>query len=512
MVVIGGGINGAAIARDAALRGLSVLLVEKADFASGTSSKSTKLIHGGLRYLEHYQFGLVRESLRERALLATTVPHLVAPLRFVFPVLEGARPPWLVAVGLTFYDWLAGRNAAFPRHRRLPPEAVAERLPALEGPVRCGFEYYDAQMDDARLVVENIAAAERHGAVAVNYCQLDAVELHNGKVAGVRLCRQGRKYSVATDVVVQATGVWTRPLDGDPTTPQVGPSKGSHIVLPDMGLRCAVTLPVPKSERIFFLIPWHGRTLVGTTDENYAGSLEDVQATAADALELLACVAHYFPSLPAKPTDIVGAFAGLRPLIAHGGSSARASREHEIHCSSSGVISIVGGKYTTYRAIAEQVCDRLPNRPGPGRTRSVGLTQDLAPEGNDDAFGELGASERATLLARYGSRAADVARCIRNAPGGAEWLGPGPSALPGIPHYLQGEIDFAVRVDHAREPPDWFERRSLLRWTRPDGGRSLAAVVAGRMGQLLGWSDQEQAKRLAAYQAEVDGEPWRELL
>src|SRR5580658_8105390 len=347
VVVIGGGITGAGVAFDAATRGYSVALVEKSDYAAGTSSRSSKLVHGGLRYLQNFDLGLVREALLERQLMVKLAPHLVRPLQLVVPAFDGARPDRLTGIGLNMYDVMAtprlrglrsARKASHDysgdgesdwspaRHRVISGEEVVELLPALERREPSGgYLFYDCQTDDARLVLTVLAEAERFGAICAN--RLEVIELadEQDRTAGVKVrdAESGEEFVVAADNVVNATGVWAdriRPeeLHSEAEVPTIRPSRGTHITVSHVDLPLVAGAIVPAGEgRTIFALPWLGRSLIGTTDNNYEGDVDHVRPSADDVDYLLAAANEFFGTALA-PADVTGAYAGVRPLISTG--------------------------------------------------------------------------------------------------------------------------------------------------------------------------------------------------
>ncbi len=376
LAVIGGGITGAGIALDARSRGISVALVEKSDFASGTSSRSSKLIHGGLRYLEHFEFSLVREALRERETLSRLAPHLSRPLTFLVPIYKrGLRSPLgsnklKLRVGLTLYDLLAGsKNVG--RHRWLARDEALELAPALD-PIglRGAFLYCDCLTDDARLVIEVIKAAALRGACVANYAAARRIERLDDNLSRIEIedLAAHRTFAIRARVVVNAAGVWadevTRLSDGS-ATKRLRPSKGIHIVISSEKLnnRTAVLIPSLGEQRFLFVIPWLGRTLIGTTDTDYSGELDEPAATTEEIDRVLQSAAQTFPGANISAKDCISSFAGLRPLVGGDGKATAAlSRKEEIFESESGLITIIGGKLTTYRRMAERAVDIVARR------------------------------------------------------------------------------------------------------------------------------------------------------
>ncbi len=561
MVVVGGGITGAAIARDAALRGLRVMLLEKGDFASGTSSKSSKLIHGGLRYLEHAQVGLVYESVSERAVQSRLAPHLVKPLSFLVPVYRGAKPGLeLMNIGLWLYDCLALFRA--PKFHKTVRGAKAAKLePRLrcEG-LRGAIEYYDCVTDDARLVLENVLDARDAGAVCRSHTEV--VELIRGdgdRVDGVRArdLVSGEECTVHARMVVLATGAWTDEASHrwrlEPGRKFLRLTKGVHAVFPAdiLPLTRAVTMRSPLDGRPMFAVPWRGRIFLGTTDTDFSGSADRVYADADDIAYLCDSANHYFPEAGFSPQRVIATWAGLRPLIREEGvsSASAVSREHEIFVRDDGVILIAGGKLTTYRLMAKQVLDRAlvwlkthesaamaehaaispcmtKDRPLPG---ARGLSQatwqgvkNLAAELMRAAIGGMGASADADsaadtrpdtgggvrafidskvahhLAEMYGSRAHDVL-AMAQAPGGDDrW-----ERMQGDLPFIWAEVHFAVVSDMARTVDDVLSRRVPLLLLGRDQGLDVVLRVAEVMAGYLGWDDSEVRRQVAHYQRVV---------
>jgi glycerol-3-phosphate dehydrogenase len=472
VLVIGGGITGCGIALDAASRGLRTALVERRDFASGTSSRSSKLIHGGLRYLKQMQFKVTIEASREKALLKRLAPHLVEDLPFLLPHwTRHARP--VLASGLWIYDAAAG----FPKglvHRHLGAVEALRELPTLrpEG-LRGAFVYYDARADDCRLVLHVAKKAADLGAVLANHVEATGFLKSGGRISGVRT----PDIEIAARRVVNATGVWCdglRAADDPAARPALRPAKGVHLVVPAarLGLRSAAMLPSPVDGRIFFLIPWEKLALVGTTDTDYDGSLDAARAEPADVDYLLRRVNDVLPQVGLSRKDIVSTFAGLRPLLVGGpGSPSKASREHHLFESPSGLLTITGGKLTTYRRMAKEVVDRLTKVRC--RTHQIDLFATPA---------------RDPLSRLYGSEAA---RILDHTP-----------LLPGLP-YVWGEVDLAVEREMARTVADVLARRTRIALYAPDRGLGLAEGVARRMAPRLGWDGRQIVRQVEAYAAEI---------
>jgi glycerol-3-phosphate dehydrogenase len=472
LLVLGGGITGAGVALDGALRGLRVALIERADFASGTSSASSKLVHGGLRYLEHGDFRLVHEALRERRLLLHNVPHLVRPLRFVLPFYAGTRvPPWKWRAGLTLYDLLAGRDNLRHSHA-LPLPRLRREFPALRRDgLTGGADYYDAQMDDARLCVEVLKTADRAGACVANYVEATAFEWAGGRITGVRAHDHvgGGEFVVRARVVLNATGPWVDRvcrLAGDETGPHLRPTKGVHLLAPDRGLRSAFLLLHPDDGRVLFVIPWLGKTLIGTTDTNCDEPPESLGVTAAEVDYLLRAHNHYFAP-PLTPGDVLGSFAGLRPLLrSRPAEPSSLSREWRLFWSPSGLLTAAGGKYTTYRHMAQVITDAVTERLGRrARCRTAKQALDGAPA---VSWREFEATETKSLAVRHGLREVSARHLVnrygRRAADVAAYLARDPALAEPV---VEGEPDLRVEFVYQREEEMAIrEEDCLLRRTR----------------------------------------------
>jgi glycerol-3-phosphate dehydrogenase len=473
LLILGGGITGAGVALDAVTRGLRVALIDQGDFASGTSSASSKLVHGGLRYLEHGDFKLVYEALRERRLLLRNAPHQVWPLRFVIPSYRGARVPlWEWRTGLVVYDLLAGSgNLRRSRPVRLP--ALRREFPGLRTDgLLGGAAYYDAQMDDARLCIEILRTAALQGARVANYMEAVAFEESGGRLTGVRALDRvaGRELTIQARQVLNATGPWVdevRKLAGVPGTPLLRPTKGVHVIAPDRGLSAAFLLLHPRDGRVFFVIPWLGKTLLGTTDTLFEDEPEKLTVTPEDVTYLLGGFNHHFEP-PLQPADILGQFVGLRPLLrSRTDEPSSMSREFRLFPSPNGLLSVAGGKYTTFRHMAEVITDTIVRRLGQRRfCRTRELPLDGTPRQPWEPFlagetaalsGRHGLSREAAqhLVRRYGRRARDVAAYLEQSPAGAEPVVAGEPDL---------RAEFAYQRDHEMAvcPEDHLLRRTRL--------------------------------------------------
>jgi glycerol-3-phosphate dehydrogenase len=517
LLVIGGGITGAGIARDAALRGIRTALVDKGDFGCATSSNSSRLIHGGLRYLENREFGLVREASRERLVLLRIAPHLVRPLPFLIPVYRGARVPrWKLRAGMWLYDMLAGfRNVHF--HRWLSPRRVRRIEPALRDRDLTGAGlYYDAQVDDARLVLAIMRAAARAGALVANYAEATALAKPDGRARGalVRDLLSDTARSVRALVVVNATGPWTdavRRLDEPGAPPLLRLTKGAHVVVPRarLGHTHAVTLISPLDGRVLFVLPWGDLSYIGTTDTDDLEPPESARATADDVVYLLRSANAYFPDARLAPADVVSTWAALRPLLAPPDPRlpAAVSREHRIVENTSGLITIAGGKLTTFRVMAQQVVDVVARRLREldGRPIAPAPPTDRLPlpggESADldvlvEAARARGVSEPTArrLVRGYGTEAAAVLNLVdQDRALGRLVVSGHPAIAAEIVHGVQREM--AVRL------VDVLVRRLRLLHEDPGHARDAAPGVATRMGRLLDWDEERELEEVAEYYA-----------
>ena len=493
LLVVGGGITGCGIAREAALRGLSVALVEQDDFASGTSSRSSRLVHGGLRYLEHGHLSLVFESSKERRQLLEIAPHLVHPLEFVWPVYEGARiPRWKLGAGLLLYDALAlFRNVA--RHHRLTAAAVLEREPSLRASgLVGGARYYDAATNDARLTLANALGALDAGAVVLNHVVAIGLRSDAGRIDGVTV-RDGLTDSVIhaeARVVVNATGPWSdeiRALD-TPGVPAIRGSKGSHIAVPRerVGNHHALTLLSPLDGRVLFVLPAGPHAIIGTTETDSAAEPSEVRASREDVAYLLAAANTFFPDAHLTDDDVVSAWAGIRPLVpVRDESAGSVTREHEITTSERGLISIVGGKLTTYRVMARDVVAAVLHVLR-GRRVRLRPAEQLLPGGELESLevliaeiaADTGDATLADHLARsFGSRWRGAWEEIACA-GGRERL---VAELP----YTIGELRYCARHEMAHTLADLLIRRTQLAFETRDHGLGVAPTIARAVGPLL---------------------------
>jgi glycerol-3-phosphate dehydrogenase len=516
LLIIGGGATGCGIARDAALRGFSVALVEKDDLASGTSSKSSKLIHGGLRYLEHAQFKLVFEGTNERALLLKRAPHLVRPLPFLVPAYKESRPGLLkLDVGLWIYDGLS-RFSSYKLHKTYRGRKVHEIEPLLRTEaLKGGIVYYDCMTDDARLTLESALDARALGAQILNYTRVISLTRDGDRVVGAEVedRESGSRSSVRARVVVNSTGPWSdkvRGLVGE--TAILRPTKGVHLVLDSarLDIQHAVVMMGRRDHRVVFAIPWGDRTVLGTTDTDFDGDLDHVYATAADVDYLMETANHYFPTAKLVAGDVLSTWAGLRPLVAPNKASASesdTSREHHV-IERPGFITIAGGKLTTFRRMAAEVVDRAGEQLGrvpPSGTAErpfPGAVDVAGDEGMDRIRAQLGArglSQRTAhhLAQTYGARAAKVAeRAANDHSAGAP--------LDGETPYLAAEVDEAVEHELARTVGDVLSRRVPLLLRGRDQGLAASVTVAARMGKLLEWDEARRKLEVERYAAIVE--------
>lgn len=490
VAIIGGGITGAGVALDAATRGYRVALLERADYAAGTSSRSTKLVHGGLRYLPQWQFGLVRESLVERDRLRRLAPHIVKPLPFVVPIYrDTSRPlgisipaplrglaPLGVRAGLWGYDLLSRSDLP---HRRLSPNQAGEKFPLLRTDgLAAAFLYYDAQTDDVRLTHAVLSTARRHGAVTLNYAQVTAIDPGSSTRLRVRDRLNGSTADVTARHVVNAAGVWAEEVASlaGPVPFRIERSKGTHLVLdvPSLQGETALVIPETNDGRLAFAVPWHNRVVLGTTDEPYGGDPDIPMATREDAQYLLSHLNRYLRT-PVANSAVIAAYSGLRPLVRRSGAHSSAlSRSHEVVEHQANMVSIIGGKLTTYRRMAEDTVDVLARRDG---GRRPCRTRDLMLHDKDPAIRALGDADPALsrpLVLGLPARAADVV--------------------------------FACRAEQCVTLHDFMMLRSHLAVLDRGHGFDCLEEVGSLMARELGWSNEEQLRQITAYRSAVERE------
>jgi glycerol-3-phosphate dehydrogenase len=526
VVVIGGGITGAGVALDAASRGYSVALLERDDYAAGTSSRSSKMVHGGLRYLQNFDLGLVREALLERALMVQLAPHLVYPTPFLVAALGEERRDRRLGLGLNMYDVMATTRAGRSRrerraareeaedaywspdrHRTIDRDEVLELVPALAArEPNDAYLFYDCQTDDVRLVLTVLGEAERFGAVTLNGAEVTEVLSENGRATGVAFVEEesGERIEVEADNVVNATGVFAdriRPeeLHGEEDVPRIAPSRGTHLLIDEADLpmgKAACIVPAGEG-RMIFSLPWYGRTLVGTTDNDFDGDIVHPRPPEEDVAYLLDAVNSFFGTSLGE-SDLVGAYAGVRPLIATGDprKSVDISRKAELYETSSGMLTITGGKLTTWRRMAKQTVDRLVERGGreaPCHTHEIPLGMPARP-GDLEAPEGVGEEVTEQLAFRYGHAARKVLSIARDEPKLARPI------VPGRPDLL-AEVALAARREQARSVADVLLRRTRLGILAAPELRTAKAVrpVADVLGAELGWSRRQRSRAAEAW-------------
>lgn len=494
MIIVGGGATGVGVAIDAASRGHDVLLLEQSDFGKGTSSRSTKLAHGGVRYLEQGNIGLVLDALKERGLLLQNAPHLVWDLAFVVPNYDWWEAPFY-GLGLKLYQLLAGRYG-FGKSRLLSREETLQRLPTLKSDgLRGGTMYYDGQFDDARLLIHMVFTAFEQGATLLNYAEVtgltkDSQDFVDGIIA--RDVETGENFRAQAEVVVNATGAFSdrlRQIAGPSATSLVAPSQGIHLVFGPEFLQgeSAIMVPHTSDRRVLFAIPWHGHTLVGTTDTPISDATLEPVAMEQEIEFILSTAGQYLQRAPAR-SDVLSVFAGIRPLVKASGavSTAALSRDHIIHIDRSGLMTICGGKWTTYRHMAEDCVDQaatlaqLPERPC--------VTRNLKIHGFHSRAGQFGD------LAVYGSDAPEIRKLIAEDERLGERLHP---ALP----YVKAEVIWAARNEMARTIEDVLARRTRALFLNARAAQEMAPAVAELMRRELGWNQTEARHQLEQFRS-----------
>ncbi len=515
LVVIGGGVVGAGTALDAATRGLRVALVEARDLASGTSSRSSKLFHGGLRYLEQLEFGLVREALRERELMLTRLaPHLVKPVSFLYPLTHRVWERPYTAAGLFLYDSMGGARSV-PGQKHLTRAGALRLVPALKRSALIGgIRYYDAQADDARHTMTVARTAAHYGAVIRTSTQVTGFIREADRVSGVRVhdVEDGRAQEVKANAVINCTGVWTdelQRLSGSRGRFRVRASKGVHIVVPRDRIVSESGLSLRTEKSVLFVIPWKNHWIVGTTDTDWNLDLAHPAATKHDIDYILEHVNSVLAT-PLKHEDIEGVYAGLRPLLAgESEETSKLSREHAVARVAPGLVAIAGGKYTTYRVMAADAVDAaavdLPGRLQPSITDKVPLLGADGYHALVNQVDQLGARHGLHpyrvrhLLDRYGSLVHEV---LALAEGRPELLKP----LTAAPDYLQVEIVYAASHEGALHVEDTLARRTRISIEYPHRGVDCAQQVAELMADVLGWSEETTKREVKIYKARVEAE------
>ena len=510
VLVIGGGVTGVGAALDAASRGLKVALVDSSDLASGTSSRSSKLIHGGLRYLEQYDFKLVREALHERELMVSSLaPHLVKPLAFLYPLHEKVRERTYVGAGLALYDALRGFQRALPGHKHISQKKIAEIAPSLRSDLVTGaVKYFDAQVDDARHTMMIARTAARHGAVIATNVRVESLVKEGKRVLGVKArdTETGKLITIKATATVMCAGIWSDELHdsfGLKAGYNVTMSKGVHIVLPKNSINSKEGIILKTAVSVLFLIPWADKWIVGTTDTPYTGDRREPLAERED-VEYIINEANKVLKPKLKIEDVIGVYAGLRPLVANKKDSAttKLSREHTVDRSAPGFVSIAGGKYTTYRVMGKDVIDLA----GVELRRIIpeSVTEKLPIVGADGYFALVQQAERIAeesglstetiihLLNRYGSLISEVLEVIQDNPKLAQPL---TKDLP----YLKAEIYYAASHEGARSVDDVISRRTRLAFEAPNSAMDLVTDVAAIIAPVLGWTPKQKKDSVNAY-------------
>jgi len=522
LLIVGGGITGAAIARDAVLRGLSVALIEKGDFASGTSSRSSKLVHGGLRYLKGRHVRLVRESLRERGVLLKIAPHLVEPAPFFLPVYAGGRDGRLkLRLGLTAYDLLAGFGGDIGRHTVLSREQMLDAEPLLhpEG-LQGGFRYFDCVVNDARLTLTTVRSATEDGALALNYVEATGVQRDGDRVSGITFRDKlgGKTGAASARVVVNATGPWAdslRELAG--VKRMLRPTKGVHLVLSRSRLGLSTIVVIPRADRILFAVPCGDSVYVGTTDTFYDNDPGAVVVDAADATYVLDAVNALFPSVHAAAPDVVAGWAGVRPLVAAEGQPlpSDVSRDFEIDLGPEGFYSIAGGKLTTCRAMAEALMNRVIAQEGARfgwQTKPCRTAETPVFGGNIDGFDRYALSAASALAGGWGVPLEAARRLVKTygtehvrllgvARRDATLFRPLAEGCP----VLRVEAVYAAEQEMALTLQDFMERRTELMLFDPQHGLGGVEEAANLMGGVLGWDRRERQRQVSLYKDAVAG-------
>jgi len=517
ILVIGGGITGVGAALDAASRGLKVALIEANDFASGTSSRSSKLIHGGLRYLEQYDFKLVREALRERELMvAVLAPHLIKPVGFLFPLTEKFKERTYVGAGLALYDALRGFQRALPWHKHISQRKITEIAPSLRTDIVTGaIKYFDAQVDDARHTMEIARTAVRHGAVIATGIRAESLLRDGKRVVGVKVkdSVSNSSFEIKATATIMCAGIWSDELHekfGIKPGYSVTMSKGVHIVLPRSAIQSEAGIILKTQVSVLFLIPWGDKWIVGTTDTPYTGDRFEPVATNED-VDYILNEANRVLKPKIKRADIIGVYAGLRPLVSNNknSSTTKLSREHTVDRPVPGFISIAGGKYTTYRIMGKDAVDLAVNELR--RITSDSVTDKLPAVGADGFHALVQQSAQIAdlygvtqecvihLLNRYGSLISEVLEIVKRDSKMSERIDP---SLP----YIKAEIEYAASHEGARSVDDVISRRTRIAFESRDHGRSIAPEVASIISSILGWGLKERRASVSSYLALIDRE------
>ncbi len=510
VLVIGGGINGVGVALDAVTRGLTVALVEGNDFASGTSSRSSKLIHGGLRYLEQYDFKLVREALHERELLVSSMaPHLVKPVAFLYPLHEKVKERTYVGAGLALYDALRGFKRALPGHKHLSQKTISEIAPSLRTDVVTGaIRYFDAQVDDARHTMMIARTAKRHGAAIITHAKVDSLIKKGKRVTGAVVADldSKKKINVKASTVIMCAGVWSDQLHksfGIEPGYEVKMSKGVHITLPGNAIKADEGIIIKTAVSVLFIIPWKDQWMIGTTDTEYLGDPNEPLADRSDVQYIIE-QANRVLSPRISTEQVIGVFAGLRPLVANKKDvdTTKLSREHTVDRPVPGFVSLAGGKYTTYRVMAKDAVDmatnditKLTNESVTSKLPIIGADGYWALTQQVDALAaryNLKSETIVHLLNRYGSDISDLLELISE---DRKLATPVSRDLP----YLKAEIVYSVISEGAQTVADVMERRTRIWFEAPNFGLDLAQSIADLIAPHLKWKAPQKKASIAEY-------------
>ena len=510
VLVIGGGINGVGVALDAVTRGLTVALVEGNDFASGTSSRSSKLIHGGLRYLEQYDFKLVREALHERELLVSSLaPHLVKPVAFLYPLHEKVKERTYVGAGLALYDALRGFKRALPGHKHLSQKTISEIAPSLRADVVTGaIRYFDAQVDDARHTMMIARTAKRHGAAIITHAKVDSLIKKGKRVTGAVVADldSKKKINVKASTVIMCAGVWSDQLHknfGIEPGYEVKMSKGVHITLPGNAIKADEGIIIKTAVSVLFIIPWKDQWMIGTTDTEYLGDPNEPLADRSDVQYIIE-QANRVLSPRISTEQVIGVFAGLRPLVANKKDvdTTKLSREHTVDRPVPGFVSLAGGKYTTYRVMAKDAVDmatnditKLTNESITAKLPIIGADGYWALTQQVDALAaryNLKSETIVHLLNRYGSDISDLLELISE---DRKLATPVSRDLP----YLKAEIVYSVISEGAQTVADVMERRTRIWFEAPNFGLDLAQSIADLIAPHLKWKAPQKKASIAEY-------------
>ena len=521
LVIVGGGITGSGIALDAASRGLKVALIEKADLASGTSSRSSKLIHGGLRYLEQFHFSLVREALSERKLMLTdTAPHLVRPLPFLFPLEKNqyrfkSLEKLVAVIGLTLYDLLSGTKSKLPKHHYLTKKQVSEHSPSIQTAlIHGGIRFFDAQVDDARHTLTVARTAASYGAVIATGVECVQLMKDDDCVIGtiVKDLSSGEEFQVSAEVVIMASGIWNSQLSkkfGIDISYELHPSKGVHLVLDKSSIRSDSGIILKTEKSVLFIIPWESNWIVGTTDTPYQGDLDN-PVTEMSEIDFILEQANRVLNPKISKKDILTTFSGIRPLVSNSTNpeTTKISREHKVDHPNIGLVSISGGKYTTYRIMA---CDAVneAQKDLPEHLKNLSCETDKIPllGASNLAFFEdkvlelsrdsgLSNTTITHLLKRYGSLITEILDIVERRP----QLG---SRITEQAEYIKAEAIYAITHEGARSIQDILLRRTRLAMELPDFGSAISPMIANMIAPRLNWSPEQTQREVALYQSEA---------